>query len=158
MSEEREQLKTEVEQLLGHFSSVDYPKVDTSKLSTEDLRLATYILKTAHTYVEAAIKEVKGIESSNNYDDYRDYVRYFRINKDIDHQGIGGKILRIDERDQRITDSLTNEQVLREENFATHNFIERRRDFDINFPYKLYYGHVDGLGYVLAEDEIKETI
>ncbi len=102
--------------------------------------------------------EVEGTESSINYDLDSDYVRLFEIDKSIDHQGIGGKILRIDARDQRITDDLTNEQVLKEENFATYNFVERRRDFDINFPYKLYYGHVDGLGYVLAEDEIKEII
>ena len=74
----------------------------------------------------------------------------YLLNKNIEHQGIGGKEIAIDDY---VTSILTNEEVLKEDNWATHNFIKRRPDFNMNFPYKLYYGKVCGLGYVVAEDE-----
>ena len=58
----------------------------------------------------------------------------------------------------QITDILTNEECLKHNNFATLNFILRRPDFDINFPYKLYYGKVGNLGYVVAEDEFYDDV
>lgn len=42
-----------------------------------------------------------------------------------------------------------------EGNWACHNFVMRRDDFRHDFPYKLYYGKVGGLGYVVAEDEFE---
>lgn len=79
-----------------------------------------------------------------------------RIIKDnISHQGIGGKIFIIDEA---ITETLTPSVIFNKAssgNLACFNFIKRRYDFNINFPYKLYYGKVEGLGYIIAEDEFK---
>ena len=75
-----------------------------------------------------------------------------RIKKHVTHQDIGGKEFIVDEY---ITKKLTNEEVLKQENWATINFIDRRTDFNIDFPHKLYYGKVDGLGYVVAEDELE---
>lgn len=88
-----------------------------------------------------------------------DNVKLYRVKDFVEHQGIGGKTLIIDERDYRITDALTNDEVFDQAmtgNWACKNFIDRRDDFDCNFPHKLYYGHVEGLGYVVAEDEIEE--
>lgn len=42
-----------------------------------------------------------------------------------------------------------------EGNWACYNFIERRNDFDQFFNHKLYYGKIDGLGYIIAEDELE---
>lgn len=81
--------------------------------------------------------------------------RIFKIKKNIKHQNIGGKKFEVDER---ITQTLNNEEVIKRAysgNYACFNFIERRRDFDVAFPYKLYYGHVKNLGYIIAEDEIE---
>lgn len=75
------------------------------------------------------------------------------LKKRIDHQGIGGKEFIIDEQ---ITSTLSNNEVFykaMDGNWACYNFCERRKDFDVNFPHKLYYGKVDGLGYIIAEDE-----
>lgn len=41
-------------------------------------------------------------------------------------------------------------------NWACFNFCMRRDDFDHDFNFKTYYGHIDGLGYIVAEDEIEE--
>ena len=81
-----------------------------------------------------------------------------RVIKDnIEHQGIGGKEFIIDEK---ITSTLTSKECFYQAldgNWACKNFIERRPDFDYKyFPHKLYYGKVDGLGYVVAEDEFKK--
>lgn len=89
-----------------------------------------------------------------------DNVKLYRVKDFVEHQGIGGKILTIDERDCKITDTLTNNNVFGEAmsgNWACKNFVDRRDDFDCDFRYKLYYGHVEGLGYVVAEDEIEEV-
>ena len=62
--------------------------------------------------------------------------------------------------DKDITDTLTNDVVFNkamiEGNMACLNFVRRRQDFKYNFPHKLYYGKVGGLGYIVAEDEFKE--
>lgn len=81
------------------------------------------------------------------------------IKNEIKHQNIGGKEFIVDEN---ITETLSNEEVCKQAimgNIACINFINRRSDFtDIltnHFEHKLYYGKVDGLGYIVAEDEFK---
>ena len=80
-----------------------------------------------------------------------------QIKPHVAHQGIGDKLFIVDEQ---ITKTLTNDSVfdmgMVQGNWACRNFIMRRRDFDSNFPHKLYYGKVDGLGYVVAEDELED--
>lgn len=77
-----------------------------------------------------------------------------KVKKSVTHQGIGGKEFKIDK-----TVTLTNSDVIHKGifggNWACRNFLDRRPDFTINFPYKLYYGHVNGLGYVVSEDELE---
>lgn len=77
-----------------------------------------------------------------------------RLIKDsVTHQGIGGKEFIVDEY---VTKTLTNNEVFDKGmsgNPACLNFIMRRPDFNCAFPHKLYYGKVNGLGYVVAEDE-----
>lgn len=77
------------------------------------------------------------------------------IKSHIFHQGIGGKTIIIDEQ---ITETLTPDVVFEKamtDNWACYNFVERRRDFNHEFKHKLYYGKVDGLGYIVAEDELE---
>ena len=40
-----------------------------------------------------------------------------------------------------------------ERNIACLNFVERRTDFNLDFAHKLYYGKVEGFGYIVSEDE-----
>ncbi len=78
-----------------------------------------------------------------------------RIKPHVFHQGIGGKDFIID---YTITNGLTNDKVFNlglGGNIACYNFLRRRPDFNRDFPHKLYYGKVDGLGYVVAEDELE---
>lgn len=79
-----------------------------------------------------------------------------KISKKITHQNIGGKDFIVD---TYITPTLTNDEVfeqgMNKGNIACYNFIQRRKDFSWDFPYKLYYGKVDGLGYIVAEDEFQ---
>ena len=78
------------------------------------------------------------------------------IKKEIKHQDIGGKEFIVDEN---ITETLSPEEIFRQAisgNFACMNFIKRRRDFDYDFEHKLYYGKVNGLGYIVAEDEFEK--
>jgi hypothetical protein len=79
------------------------------------------------------------------------------IKNSVTHQDIGGKIFIIDEK---ITETLNNDEVFTQGmcgNWACYNFIQRRADFTRTFPHKLYYGKVDGLGYIVAEDELEEV-
>lgn len=83
-----------------------------------------------------------------------------RINKDILHQGIGGKILRV-EKEGTIKDVL--DWNFDEMPIALQQFIMRRNDwmdFDLKEDLKIYYGHlyVNNLGYFIAEDEIDEYL
>lgn len=81
-------------------------------------------------------------------------IKYIR--DDVEHQNIGGKDFIVDEE---ITKRLSNEEIIKQTksgNWACYNFIMRRSDFNENFPYKLYYGKVEGLGYIMAEDEFKD--
>ena len=78
------------------------------------------------------------------------------IKTSIMHQGIGGKEFIVDEK---ITETLTNDEVITKAftgNWSCYNFVMRRPDFNTFFSYKLYYGKVDGLGYVAAEDEFDD--
>ena len=90
----------------------------------------------------------------NKMEENKTQIRIIKPN--ITHQGIGGRRIVIDEK---VTETLTNEEVWKlssQGNPACYNFCKRRRDFNRNFPYKLYYGKVDNLGYVVAEDELIE--
>lgn len=84
------------------------------------------------------------------------YGREIRLLKEgIEHQGIGGQEFAIDEQ---VTQTLTNEEVFFQAlngNWACHNFVERRQDFNKDFKHKLYYGKVNNLGYIVAEDEFE---
>lgn len=78
------------------------------------------------------------------------------IKNEIKHQNIGGKEFIID---NNITKILSPEEIFKQAysgNIACINFIQRRPDFNQNFKYKLYYGKVNGLGYIIAEDEFKK--
>lgn len=81
-----------------------------------------------------------------------------KLKKNIKHQDIGGKDFIIDDK---ISETLTNSDVFNkgmlEGNWACYNFIQRRPDFKFDFSYKLYYGKVNGLGYIVAEDEFEEV-
>lgn len=77
------------------------------------------------------------------------------IKKGIEHQNIGGKEFIVDER---VTKTLNPHEIVDQAlkgNYACINFIGRRKDFDENFSNKLYYGKVNGLGYIMAEDEFE---
>lgn len=74
------------------------------------------------------------------------------INKEVEHQGIGGKEIEIEKEMSlgKILDTNFNEMPI-----AMANFIFRRTDlFNKNDDMKVYYGHVGLLGYFVAEDEI----
>lgn len=75
--------------------------------------------------------------------------------KGIEHQGIGGKKI-ILEREFTVDDIL--DQPINKMNIACVNFVLRRGDFIVpqNGKRKVYYGHVYGLGYFVAEDELTE--
>lgn len=76
------------------------------------------------------------------------------INKEVDHQGIGGKEI-ILEKELIVKDFLDTN--FNEMSIAMFNFINRRLDFinEENENKKVYYGHVENLGYFVAEDEIE---
>lgn len=88
----------------------------------------------------------------------------FKINKDVTHQEIGGKKFVVD---TLISNGLDRRVVFDralEGNPACFNFINRRKDLFWHITYdemlsiktpKLYYGHVDNLGYIIAEDEVE---
>ena len=76
-----------------------------------------------------------------------------RLVEGIEHQGIGGKRI-ILEREFTVNDIL--DQPIQQMNIACINFLIRRIDFVLphNGIKKLYYGHVNGLGYFIAQDEL----
>lgn len=76
------------------------------------------------------------------------------INKEVEHQGIGGKEI-ILEKKLLVKDFL--DIKFNEASVAMTNFIIRRLDFvdEKNEDKKVYYGHVGDLGYFVAEDEIE---
>ena len=78
------------------------------------------------------------------------------INKNVEHQGIGGQEIII-EREITIDDILdTNFDKMP---IAMVNFVMRRIDLlDSKCgKRKVYYGHVGILGYFVADDEIKDS-
>ena len=80
------------------------------------------------------------------------------IKKEVTHQGIGGKRFVVDER---VSATLTIDEVMEnalQGNPACYNFLMRRFDVNRDFPYKLYYGKVGNLGYVVAEDEFYDDV
>ena len=80
-----------------------------------------------------------------------------RLVDTIKHQGIGGKKI-ILEREFTVNDIL--DQPIQQMNIAYVNFLMRRMDFVVphNGNKKLYYGHVNRLGYFIAEDELVGVI
>lgn len=80
-----------------------------------------------------------------------------KINKNVEHQGIGGQEIII-EKEITINDILdTNFQNMP---IAMYNFIIRRIDL-LDAKYgkrKVYYGHVGILGYFVADDELEGDI
>lgn len=61
----------------------------------------------------------------------------------IEHQGIGGKVI-ILERKMTLAEAPMN--------IALINYT-KRKPFTINIDQPIYYGHVNGLGYFVSEDE-----
>jgi|GEM_PF-3509415 len=79
-----------------------------------------------------------------------------KIKSSVTHQEIGGKDFIID---WDVSRRLTPASVLnraKNGNIACYNFVNRRPDFDEKFPYKLYYGKVGMLGYIVSEDEFEK--
>ena len=72
------------------------------------------------------------------------------IKKDILYNGLGGKTIHI-EREVPLLDLW---KLARNGNWACYNFLDRRPSVDGFFPYKIYYGHVGDIGYIIAEDEL----
>lgn len=70
----------------------------------------------------------------------------------IEHQGIGGKEIVLERK-------MTLNEVLEQDTIAAFNFAKRRLDL-VSKPDKecdkitIYYGHIDNLGYFVAEDEL----
>lgn len=83
---------------------------------------------------------------------------YVKLVDNITHQGIGGQTMRIEKEG---TMSYIYDMNCNDYTIAIYNFIQRRDDL-LWLPngdnFKIYYGHVGGLGYFIAEDEIKEVI
>lgn len=73
-----------------------------------------------------------------------------KVRKEVKHQNIGGKKIdilfevSIEEFQRKLNDG----------NWACYNFAERRPDSAGPSNIKLYYGKVDGLGYVVGSDEL----
>ena len=76
-----------------------------------------------------------------------------RIKKDVSYRDLGGSEFRIEKEIDK--DDLIYKACF-EGNWACKNYLERRKDVNINFPYKFYYGKVGALGYVFSEDELEE--
>lgn len=83
-------------------------------------------------------------------------IRIVRLDNKIYHQGIGGKMFRIEKEG---TMSYIYDMNFNDYTIAIHNFIQRRDDL-LWLPngdkFKIYYGHIldTNLGYFIAEDEI----
>jgi len=74
----------------------------------------------------------------------------YKIKKQVKHQDIGGKEIRIE---RKLTADEVDEMAWNG-NIACLNFCMRRDDFLPEFDKDLYYGHVGNLGYVVCEDEL----
>ena len=80
---------------------------------------------------------------------------YVTLIDNISHQNIGGKTLRVEKEG---TMTYIIDTFIKDFTIAMYNFVLRRDDIfaDENMP--IYYGHIDNLGYFIAEDEIKEVL
>lgn len=77
------------------------------------------------------------------------------IKKGFQYRNLGGHPFY---KERELSPNTVIDKAILEGNWACINFMDRRKDYDCNFPYKLYYGHSDdGLGYVMAEDELEEV-
>ena len=78
-----------------------------------------------------------------------------KIKDDVEHQGIGGKMIVIERAD---TISYVLDYNLNNMTIGLYNFVIRRPDIldEEHEDMKLYYGHVGALGYFVAEDELVE--
>lgn len=74
-----------------------------------------------------------------------------KIKSDVKYRDLGGKTIQI-EREVPVRDLIT---LASSGNWAVYNFIDRRPDIHWDYKYKIYYGHVGDLGYVVAEDELE---
>lgn len=74
-----------------------------------------------------------------------------KLKKNFSYRNLGGKTFNI-EFEVPIREVVKKSF---EGNWACYNFMERRTDFNADFKHKLYYGKVDGLGYIIAEDELE---
>ena len=81
---------------------------------------------------------------------------YVKLIDSIKHQGIGGKTLRVEKEG---TMAYIINTFSKDFTIAMYNFILRRDDiFTVDENMKIYYGHIENLGYFIAEDEIKEVL
>ena len=74
-----------------------------------------------------------------------------RIKSNVAYRNLANKVFDIEFE-------VSKNDVIRkanEGNWACYNFIKRRKDFNTFFDKKLYYGKVDGLGYIISEDELE---
>lgn len=78
--------------------------------------------------------------------------RIARVKDFVKHQDIGGKQITI-EKYGRLSYIL--DMPFDKYTFAVSNFVDRY-DMNKDEHTKIYYGHVDGLGYFVGEDEIEE--
>ncbi len=76
-----------------------------------------------------------------------------RVIEDVTHQGIGGKEITLEF-------GLSVDEVFHlcvcEGNWACKNFLDRRKDITGAYKGKLYYGKVEGLGYIVTEEELMD--
>ena len=76
-----------------------------------------------------------------------------KIKKNVEHQGIGGKEIRI-EKETDVNYFL--DKQINDFTIAESNFVRRRMNLILDeIPEKIYYGHVGMLGYFVAEDELE---
>lgn len=76
----------------------------------------------------------------------------YKIKQEVNHQGIGGQKIMLERK--LTADEVDN--LAMDGNIACYNFCFRRDDFLPCFKKDLYYGHVNGLGYIVCEDELYE--
>lgn len=75
-----------------------------------------------------------------------------KIKKDLKYRNLGGRVFYIE---FEVTKDEVMKKALVEGNWACYNFMDRRPDFNNFWTKKLYYGKVDNLGYIIAEDELE---
>lgn len=103
---------------------------------------------------------------------------YKKIKKHINHQGIGGKEIRIEKamlyddvwkhggfgaqqfinrRKDLLELGLVNDEIIEEIKQGKYTLEEFNNKWDKFFnSFQIYYGHVGTLGYFVAEDELEE--